>query len=129
MKFFFSALLILSFYSFKLNAQDDGYYRVDSVMRNYHPRIKTFDDLYNVVYFIRKNFVEDSLRLRASFIWITENISYDVTAAKRENFNAAKLPYVIKSKKAICSGYSSLLKYFCDYFNIESKIIEGRAKS
>ena len=123
------ALLLIFFCSLKLSAQVSAYAKVDSTMRNYHPTVKTVDDLYKVVYFIRKNFLEDSLRLRASFMWITENISYDIKAFKTENRNASQLSYVIKNKKAICGGYSVLLKNFCDYFNIESKIINGHARS
>src|SRR5688500_14476277 len=119
MKNLFLIAILWFFPSFYLSAQLNKYERVDSVMRNYHSSIKTVDDLYKVAYFIRKNFADDSLRLRASFIWITENISYDVRAFKTGNFAASKLDYVIKNKKAICSGYSALLKNFCDYFNIE----------
>jgi transglutaminase/protease-like cytokinesis protein 3 len=124
-------ILFFSFFpsaSFLFGQQND-YSRVDSIMRNYHTTVKTLDDLYKVVYFIRKNFVEDSLRLRASFIWITENISYDIKSFKTGNPNASRLDYIIKNKKAVCGGYSALLKSFCDYFNIESKIVNGKARS
>jgi transglutaminase/protease-like cytokinesis protein 3 len=126
--FFLIVLLSLS-PVVSLLAQQSNYSTVDSIMRNYHPTIKTLDDLYKVVYFIRKNFTQDSLRLRASFIWITENISYDIKAFKTDNSSASRLAYVIKTKKTICSGYSALLKSFCDYFNIESKIVDGKARS
>ena len=98
-------------------------------MRNYKEKIKSGDDLYKLVNFIRNNFSADSLRLRASFIWITQNIDYDVKAYQKEDPAAAGIDYAIRNKKAICSGYSNLLKYFCDAFKIENRIVEGRARA
>lgn len=111
------------------SAKSQDYHRVDSLMRTYKEKIKSADDLYKVVYYIRKNFQEDSIRLRASFIWITENITYDVKAFQRDDPNAAQLSYVIKHKKAICLGYASLLKYFCDAFSIECFVVDGFART
>jgi len=121
-------LLLLSFCS-KIRSQDLPYAVTDSVMLGYKEKIRTVEELYKLVYFIRTNFREDSLRLRAAFIWITENIAYDVRAFQNDDPAAAKLSYVIKNKKAICSGYAELVKFFCDAFNIESDIVEGHARS
>lgn len=66
-------------------AQNADYKNVDSVMRQYNEKIKSSDELYKVVYFIRNTFDADSLRLRASFIWITENISYDIAGFKKDD--------------------------------------------
>lgn len=110
-------------------SQIDPYRNVDSIMRAYSGKVKTVDDLYNVTYFIRKNFSEDSLRLRASFIWITDNIDYDVKSYLNEDPKATRLEYVIKVKKAVCGGYATLLKYFCDAFKIENEIVDGYART
>lgn len=98
-------------------------------MRAYKEKIRTADNLYKVIYFIRQSFAVDSLRLRASFIWITENIAYDVKAYQKEDPIAAQLNYVIANKKAICGGYAALLKFFCDAFNIENRVIEGYGRT
>jgi hypothetical protein len=111
MKIFFSLALILA-YCFPICAQKQKYCIVDSVMRNYNGKVNNVDDLFLVSYFIRKHFSEDSLRLRASLIWITENIKYDVVGFLNEDYRSADLRYVIRKKKAICSGYAALLKYF-----------------
>lgn len=104
------------------------YARVDSTMRAYNQNIKSTEDLWRLTFFIRHHFQEDSLRLRAAFIWISDNISYDVGAFLNEDPRAAKLDYVLRKKKAICSGYASLLKYFCDAYNIKNEIVEGKAR-
>lgn len=94
-------------------------------MRNFKGKIKSEDELYKIVYFIRNTFKDDSTRLRASFIWITENISYDVRAFQEDDQTAGLISYAIKNKKAICGGYALLLKYFCDAFEIENEIVSG----
>ena len=119
---------ILLFLSVSGDSQQKPYYRTDSLMRVYQERIKTADELYKVIYYIRTNFKEDSLKLRASFIWITENIAYDVKAFIKEDPIASQINYVIKNKKAVCGGYAALLKYFCDGFNIECEVVEGYAR-
>ncbi|OSZ80359.1 hypothetical protein CAP36_03650 [Chitinophagaceae bacterium IBVUCB2] len=122
-------LSVLIFLSFSVFSQEGPYSKVDSLMRVYKEKIKSVDDLYKVVYYIRTNFDADSLRLRASFIWITENIAYDVKAVIREDFSVANLSYVVRYKKTICGGYASLLKYFCDAFAIENEIVQGYART
>jgi len=110
-------------------SQQPVYSRVDSLMREYRVKIKSEKDLYKLTYYIRTNFDADSLRLRAAFIWITENIMYDVKAFIREDPSAAQLNYVLRYKKGVCSGYANLLKYFCDAFAIESQIVVGYART
>lgn len=98
-------------------------------MRSYKVKIKTADQLYKLTWFIRNNFADDSLRLRAAFIWITENIAYDIKGYSDEKKRTARIEDVIIKKKAVCGGYAALIKYFGDAFNIENEIIEGCGRS
>ena len=122
-------LSVLIFSAVSGVAQENPYARVDSLMRVYKEKIKSADELYKVIYYIRNNFEADSLRLRASIIWITENIAYDVKAFEKEDPSAAQLIYVIKNKKTICGGYASLVKFFCNSFNIECEIVNGYGRA
>lgn len=121
-------LLAILFLRPGLQAQSP-YDRVDSIMRAYDRKVNSEEDLWLLSYFIRNTFAEDSLRLRAAFIWITENIEYDIKAFQTEDPRAAQLSYVLKKKKGICSGYANLLQYFCDTYKIESFVVDGRARS
>lgn len=121
--------ILILFSAFSSHASDTAYRRVDSIMRAYSKKINSVDELYKLTYFIRTNFDTDSLRLRASVIWITENIAYDVKAWVEEDPKAADMEYVLRKKKAICSGYANLLKYFCDAFEIENEIVTGHARN
>lgn len=110
-------------------SQPNPYAGVDSVMRNTRIRIKSLDEIYILTNFIRTRFDADSLRVRAAFIWITENISYDIRAYNQQNPLAGQLDYVIRKKKAVCAGYAGLFKYLCDAFSIECEVVEGYART
>lgn len=112
-----------------VHAQANPYAAVDSIMRACKLKIKSQDELYKLTYFIRTHFTEDSLRFRASFIWITENIAYDVKAYEEGDTKAGQLDYVILNKRAVCGGYAALLKYLCDAFSIPCEIIEGYGRA
>ena len=124
----FATILLLTFFIHSNASSQNAYERVDSVMRAYDKKVKSVEDLWSLSYYIRNTFTEDSLRLRAAFIWITENIAYDVEAFEKEDPRAAQIEYVLKNKKGICSGYANLLKFFCDSYKIENEIVHGRAR-
>lgn len=110
-------------------AQDDPYARVDSMMRKFDKKINSTNDLYKLTHFIREHFDSDPLRLRACFIWITENIAYDVKAFLKEDPIAGQVDYVLEKKRGICGGYAALLKLLCDLFSIECQVVTGYARS
>lgn len=128
MKLFIFCICVFFFFQ-KAAAQENPYERVDSLMLGFHKKVKNKDDLKDVWYFIYQNFYADSLRLRAAVDWIAENIAYDVKGWKTENPRAGDLNYTLKTKKAVCAGYASLLKYFCDLLNIECQIVTGTART
>jgi transglutaminase/protease-like cytokinesis protein 3 len=97
-------------------------------MQSYKQKVRSQEELWRLSYFIRHTFAEDSLRLRAAFVWITHNIDYDIKAVENEDPRAAQLDYVVKKGKAVCSGYANLLKFFCDSYNLENVVVEGRAR-
>jgi hypothetical protein len=111
------------------SAQDNPYYRVDSMMRLYNWKIKTVDEVYRLTHYIRTNFDADSLRARACFIWITHNIAYDIKAANSDNPLAGSIDYALKNKRAVCAGFASLYKYLCNLFDIECEVVEGYART
>ena len=125
-------LAILFLFTLVINTPSlaqNPYERVDSIMRAYNQKVNNEEDLWRLSFFIRHTFAEDSLRLRAAFIWITENIEYDIKAFQIEDPRAGQVSYILKKKKAICGGYAALLQYFCDTYKIEGYVVEGRGRS
>jgi hypothetical protein len=88
-------------------------------------------------------------KLRSIFTWITWNIKYDCDFLNRgeepggfecegdsiscvDELSRWEMKYinrVLKKKRAICQGYSMLLKKMCDISGIECEIITGYAKN
>ncbi len=67
-------------------------------------------------------------RVRAIYVWIAKNISYDL-AAYRSSVKEIHTPdNVLQTRKAICSGYSLLFQRLCKIAGIETVVIEGYAK-
>lgn len=81
---------------------------------------------------LTENYSTDKEKVRALFVWIANNIKYDTDLAKDQNLiNEVYTSfsdvnnYTLKTKKAICSGYSYLFQSMCDEIGIESMVIDG----
>jgi len=88
----------------------------------------------------------DEDKVRAIFIWITNNISYDCAEfhsrkdqnirftyktqaeldAKRRKYYSDYATRVLRSRKAICEGYAVLFQELCQQSNIQCEIVVGR---
>lgn len=62
-------------------------------------------------------------KFRALFMWVTHNISYSYGQ------RSTNPEQVLRTRQAVCSGYSMLLKELCTLSGIECKAISGYAKS
>ncbi|MEL6561620.1 MAG: transglutaminase domain-containing protein, partial [Bacteroidota bacterium] len=67
---------------------------------------------------------------RAIYIWITHNISYDVAQLddrnkRRFKSNQESINYTLRSKRAICSGYSALFHEMATHAGVEVFTISG----
>jgi hypothetical protein len=73
----------------------------------------------------------DSLKIKAIYTWITQNISYDhqFRRQKEGDTTLTQEAYtVLKRKKAVCVGFSKLLKSMCAVQGIEAVVVYGYAK-
>lgn len=85
---------------------------------------------------LTRPFETDLEKVRAIFVWIADNISYDVDLLNNKDSlykvyssRAATISYVLKEKKAVCSGYTYLFKELCDQVNIEAKELRGYSRN
>ena len=74
------------------------------------------------------NMTNDYDKVRAFYVWIARNIEYDLFAYIHNRLEDQSVSNVMRSGKALCTGYSLLFKYFCDQANIPARIIDGYAK-
>ena len=77
------------------------------------------------------NIDNDSLKVKAIYDWITSNIQYDHAFRRRiegDTTLTQQPDYIVANKKAVCIGYSKLVKEMCRIAGINAVIIEGFVK-
>lgn len=97
------------------------YSKADSIALNF-PKEK-YKSYVELVAPLTKDLHTDHEKFRVLFRWITDNISYNY--GNRSN-DADK---AIKKRKAVCIGYSTLLKEMCNSAGIECETIIGYSKT
>ena len=98
------------------------------------------------------SYPDQLFKARAIFMWITENIAYNCAyynrydykgkeprtytckddkdcEAKKEDWETKYIDRVVKSKSAVCQGYSMLFKRMCDIAGLKSNIIAGYTRT
>jgi transglutaminase/protease-like cytokinesis protein 3 len=85
---------------------------------------------------ITKNIESDSLKVRAIYDWMTDNIAYDVPLFRKigrksveEFVELQQTEEVLASKKAVCMGYSILFKDLCNASGIKAEFVSGYSKT
>lgn len=66
----------------------------------------------------------DHEKFRAIFRWITDNIEYNKSAS-----GVADADKIVRKNKAVCQGFSTLLKDMCNSVNIDCEVIVGYTKT
>jgi len=77
---------------------------------------------------LTENMDNDFDKVRAFYMWISTNISYDMPAFIHNRQENQGIHSVLRSGKALCTGFSLLFNYLCEIEGIRSEIINGYAK-
>ncbi|MEO6456506.1 MAG: transglutaminase domain-containing protein [Ginsengibacter sp.] len=124
------------------------YSTIDSIAET----VKYKNDIYKLTNDLTKSFPEQIFKARAIFKWITDNISYDYKyynkfyykgkepktykckdekdcEAKKIIWETRYINKVLRKKKAVCQGYSVLLKKMCNIAGLKSEIIPGYVRT
>jgi hypothetical protein len=118
-------LLILPFYLFaqpSLDIKNFDYRRADSIALHF-PK-KKYKTVSTVAELLTQDIETEHEKFRAIFRWITDNIEYNKTAQ-----NVADADKVVRKNKAVCQGFSNLLKEMCNVVNIPCEMITGYTKT
>ncbi len=70
----------------------------------------------------------DAEKVRAFYVWIANNISYDTKSYFRRQYPDQSPQAVLKRRTAVCIGYANLFKRFCDIANFPCIEISGFSK-
>lgn len=128
MKFIYTTLFL--FFSWAVFCQ--SFDKVDSYVRDLDKFSKK--DLSTTVISARvvAPFTSETEKVRAIFIWVTDNIKYDIKALevnpKDRDPNDQNPDVVLKRGKAVCEGYANLFQELCSKAGIQSLLATGNTK-
>ncbi|CAC5362963.1 unnamed protein product [Mytilus coruscus] len=78
--------------------------------------------------YLRRECSSDLEKIRAFYIWITNNVHYDTESHFSGRSRPVDALTVMKCKVSVCEGYANLFAELCNCSNIHAKIIPGFAK-
>lgn len=106
-----------------------GQQAVDFVVNIPEGSTSTTQSLAN---YLRQNYKSDTAQVKAIYGWITHNISYDLALLQNRAVLEGKMPptadEILKSKKAVCQGYSALFVDLCSALGIKAQMVPGYGK-
>ena len=83
--------------------------------------------------YIKQNFVTDTAQIRVIYVWIANNISYDVARLQNAKNNPQGPPQVVtdvlQMRSAVCQGYSDLFTALCKNVGINAIVVKGYVKN
>lgn len=128
MKYFITAVLV--FCSLYLNAQ-----KTSSTVNTYKKALQVPDSLTKtsagLANYITTNFLSQKERAGAIFVWITNNISYDIENAFAINFYANTnqiIEEVFRTRKGVCMHYAELFNDIATNSGLKSFVVNGYTK-
>jgi hypothetical protein len=114
---------------FSIGAQDSlrilknlDYRRADSIAVHF-PK-KKYKSITEITGPLTEPLKTEHEKFRAIFRWITENIEYNKNASTLKDGDK-----IVRKNKAVCQGFSNLLKEMCNSVNIECDTITGYTKT
>lgn len=105
-----------------IDVKNADYSRADSIAINF-PK-KKYKNISEITKPLTENLSTDHEKFRAIFRWITENIEYNKSAG-----SLAESDKIIRKNKAVCQGFSNLLKEMCESVNIPCSVVVGYTKT
>lgn len=106
-----------------LYSQTNKYYKsVDKIIKEVpSENTKSINEL---VKFINNNFTETDQKIRAVYVWIAHNITYDVENIFEEKPNNP----ILETRKGICQDYANLFKDIANAMGLETYTVQGYTK-
>ncbi|MBX2907441.1 MAG: hypothetical protein KF744_15460 [Taibaiella sp.] len=102
------------------------YVAVDRMMTE--PTVSHAQTTTEVADYINANFTSEPGKVRAVFIWVASNISYDVPNMFAMNFNETKeekIKRTMKSRVGVCENYAAIFNEICGKVGLTADIVVG----
>ena len=118
-------LLLLTFlFNTGYAQQQNEYSKADAIISTIPDSSR--NSTTSIARFIEVHFNNPNERARAIFVWLANNIQYDVANMYNVNFNLNALEIINKTlmeKKAICQGYAEVYHDIAEKLGIKNYVI------
>ena len=104
------------------------YSKIDSQSKTVPANLKTAEEIAK---YLTRNLTSPTDKARAIYIWITQNIKYDLAQLNTNAtyFNSQELvDDVLKNRKGVCANYAQLFYSCCQSAGLQSYVINGYTK-
>jgi hypothetical protein len=98
------------------------YRQADSIALHFSK--KKYKTISEIAVVLTEDLKTEHEKFRAIFRWITDNIEYSKSAS-----NITDAGKIVRKNKAVCQGFSNLLKEMCNTVNIPCDVIAGYTKT
>lgn len=116
-------LLLLSFQSF---CQIPDFREIDIAAKN--TSVNDSKTVQQLAKSLVKNCKTDIEKVRSFYVWIATNIRYDFVGFKTGKVPEQSANSTLRSKLAVCQGYSELFYSLCRLNNIDCYLVTGYSK-
>jgi len=103
------------------------YAEIDSYVRSCPTSIAKDPD--QLVSYFEKIADTDLEKARTIYVWLTENISYDVKSINKNKYGDNSAIGTFKSKKAVCQGYAKLFEFLGKKMGLNIQFVGGYSKN
>jgi hypothetical protein len=117
-------ITLITYLSASLVPAAQSYRQVDSLMRI----CPASTSVENIAGYIGKHCRSDAAKLRAAYSWVAQHISYDLASVKLNPTYKSENDLInktLKTRKAVCSGYTKTMRAIAAKFGIEVLEISG----
>lgn len=91
--------------------------------------VASTNSTHSISAYAMSHYTSDSDRIRALFVWVANNIDYDVAKLTQPPPTTPPLPAdVLTTRKALCQGYADLFITLCHECNIPAIFVGGYTK-
>ncbi|KAM4771187.1 kyphoscoliosis peptidase-like [Rhinophrynus dorsalis] len=94
----------------------------------YASKINTNKTIDHLVKDLLRNAHTDLEKTRAVWMWICHHIEYDTEGLKNLSKVSTDPNDVLRTRKGVCAGYSSLFERMCSIAGVKCKTVSGHAK-
>ena len=124
--FLIFTLLIFTGSMLQGQASKTDFKAVDDYVRSLGP----LDSLNTgtISHIVTKNFPDPKDKVRAIFVWVANNISFDLKAGRNNDNEKLNTDLILKSRKANAAGYAALFQDMCSVVKIRCLTVDGYAK-